>query len=105
MLDKPKKPKKNIWKSPSPYGTYSGTPGSPEQWKSNFEQVMSRDEAVVIIGDNSPWKILGLKPGISKEDIKRQFRKLAMQYHPDHNKSPNAAEMFKKIRAAYEILK
>lgn len=36
--------------------------------------------------------------------IKSAFRRLALKYHPDKNTSPEAADQFKKIRAAYETL-
>ena len=39
-----------------------------------------------------------------EEDIKRAYRKLAKQWHPDVNKSPNAHERFIEITEAYEIL-
>ena len=37
-------------------------------------------------------------------NIKMSFRRLALQYHPDKNKTPEAADKFKQVRAAYEIL-
>ena len=40
----------------------------------------------------------------STEQIKRQYRLKALQYHPDKNKSPDAAEQFQKIHGAYEYL-
>ncbi|MFT6443345.1 MAG: curved DNA-binding protein CbpA [Salibacteraceae bacterium] len=50
------------------------------------------------------YKILGLSPSANKEDIKKAYRKLALEWHPDKNKSPNAHEMFIKINEAYLIL-
>ncbi len=47
---------------------------------------------------------LGLSETANSEDIRRQFRKLAMKYHPDRNPSENAQEEFLKITEAYEIL-
>ncbi len=50
------------------------------------------------------YKILGLVPGASERQIKSAFRKLALKYHPDHNKSLGAREKFQEITAAYEYL-
>jgi molecular chaperone DnaJ len=49
-------------------------------------------------------KILGVSKKASKEEIKKAYRKLALQYHPDRNKDPAAAERFKEINHAYAIL-
>lgn len=50
------------------------------------------------------YKILGVEKTATTDDIKKAFRKLALQYHPDKNPSPEAAEKFKEISAAYEVL-
>lgn len=50
------------------------------------------------------YKILGVDRSASQSDIKRAFRKLAMQYHPDRNKDSGAEEKFKEINEAYEVL-
>ena len=47
---------------------------------------------------------LVLSETANSEDIRRQFRKLAMKYHPDKNQSEGAQEEFLKITEAYEIL-
>ena len=47
---------------------------------------------------------LGLSETASSEDVRRQFRKLAMKYHPDKNPSESAREEFLMITEAYEIL-
>lgn len=51
------------------------------------------------------FAVLGLMPGASEEEIKKAYRSLARQYHPDKNKHPGAEEKFKKICSAYEFLK
>ena len=53
---------------------------------------------------NSYYKILGVNDDASEDDIKRAYKKLAMQYHPDKNKDEGAEEQFKKIAEAYQIL-
>ncbi|GAA5414965.1 hypothetical protein UREOM_6760 [Ureaplasma sp. OM1] len=50
------------------------------------------------------YAILGVKQTSSSEEIKRAYLTLAKKYHPDRNKAPNAAELFKEVREAYEIL-
>ncbi|MBT0158576.1 molecular chaperone DnaJ [Candidatus Bathyarchaeota archaeon A05DMB-2] len=50
------------------------------------------------------YEILGVSKNASKEEIKDAYRKLAMQYHPDRNKAPDAEEKFKEISEAYAVL-
>ena len=50
------------------------------------------------------YEILGVPRTAAKEQIKDAYRKLAMQYHPDRNKSPEAEEKFKEISEAYAVL-
>ena len=50
------------------------------------------------------YDVLGVTRNASDEDIKKAFRKLAMEYHPDRNKRDGAEEMFKEINEAYQVL-
>ena len=51
------------------------------------------------------YKILGVDRKASDEDIRKAYRKLAKQYHPDHNpNNKQADERFKEINEAYEVL-
>ncbi len=52
----------------------------------------------------SLYTTLEIAPGASEAEIKKAYRKLARQYHPDVNKDPAAEEKFKEINAAYEVL-
>jgi molecular chaperone DnaJ len=50
------------------------------------------------------YDLLGVSRGDSEEEIRRAFRKKAMEYHPDRNRSPDAEEKFKEINEAYQVL-
>lgn len=50
------------------------------------------------------YQILGLEKGASQDEIKKAYRKLALKWHPDKNKSTEAEKRFKEINQAYEVL-
>ncbi len=50
------------------------------------------------------YDVLGVSKSASLDEIKRAYRKLALEWHPDRNKSPEANERFKEINEAYEVL-
>ena len=50
------------------------------------------------------YEVLGVDRTAGDADIKRAFRKLAQQWHPDVNKDPKAQERFKEVNEAYQVL-
>lgn len=50
------------------------------------------------------YQVLGVPRGAKEEEIKKAYRRLAKQYHPDVNKDKNAEEKFKDISEAYNVL-
>jgi molecular chaperone DnaJ len=50
------------------------------------------------------YEVLGVERSADAAELKRAYRKLAMEYHPDRNQADGAAEKFKEINQAYEIL-
>lgn len=50
------------------------------------------------------YEVLNVARNASKETIRKAYRKLALKFHPDRNKSPDAEEQFKEISEAYAVL-
>src|SRR5438552_4774073 len=50
------------------------------------------------------YEVLGVQRDASADDIRRAFRKLARQYHPDVNKDEGTTGRFKEVNEAYEVL-
>ncbi len=50
------------------------------------------------------YEVLGVSKGASDDEIKKAYRKLSKQYHPDINKAADAEDKFKEISEAYEVL-
>ncbi len=50
------------------------------------------------------YEVLGVSRSASPEELKRAYRNLAKKFHPDINKAPDAAEKFKEIQSAYDVL-
>ena len=56
------------------------------------------------MANNDYYQILGVSKTASEAEIKKAYRKLALQYHPDRNKGKEAEEKFKEVNKAYEVL-
>jgi len=57
-------------------------------------------------GAHDYYSVLGVSKGASADELKKAYRKLAMQYHPDKNPGDKAAEAkFKEINEAYDVLR
>ncbi|GAB2703653.1 molecular chaperone DnaJ [Paenibacillus thermoaerophilus] len=50
------------------------------------------------------YEVLGVSRDASADEVKKAYRRLAREYHPDVNKAPDAEEKFKEIKEAYEVL-
>lgn len=71
-----------------------------------IREALMRAEKQLKLSKRKDWyKILGISKTASAADIKRAYKKLALQWHPDKNvdKREEAENMFREIAAAYEV--
>jgi len=76
----------------------SGSQSIPTFSQSDLQEVQA------ILKKSNFYDILNVKKDASENEIKKSYRKLALKYHPDKNKTPHAAEAFKKIAQAFAVL-
>ncbi|KAG8921048.1 hypothetical protein FRC00_009203, partial [Tulasnella sp. 408] len=57
-----------------------------------------------MVKDTAYYDILGVKTDVNDVDLKKAYRKKAIEFHPDKNKAPDAEEKFKEISKAYQVL-
>lgn len=88
-----------------PYGTYSGPRWTADQWRAAFRDALSEEQVEEIVGEDSPWAILGIGHGASMDEIKRAYRIAALKWHPDKHQGDDAkakaTKMFIRAKAAY----
>ena len=65
----------------------------------------SSDGGAADVDADDLYARLGLERSCSKQDVQKQYRRLAMQFHPDKNKSHGAEAAFKRLAEAYEVLR
>lgn len=94
-------PKATVWNRPSPYGTYEGPRGNPTDWQAGLNNVWETSEAVRHLIGTTAYTILGLRPPVTEAEIKRAYRKLALQHHTDHG---GDATTFNTVTQAYTHL-
>lgn len=59
---------------------------------------------ILSAADFDPYRVLGVSRTASQADIKKAYKKLAREWHPDKNKNPGAEDKFIQVSKAYEIL-
>ncbi len=87
-----------------PYGTYVGPRWTDDMWRAAFRDALSGEQVEEILGDDSPWGILGIKHGASMDEIKTAWRKAAKKWHPDKHPvsmKDEVTKQFLKFKAAY----
>ncbi|XP_051532577.1 dnaJ homolog subfamily C member 14 isoform X1 [Myxocyprinus asiaticus] len=87
---------------------FSSNPESPnrgqEKWQPGEELQRLLALAKVPEEELDPFNVLGVDINATESELKRAYRQLAVQIHPDKNKHPGAGEAFKVLRAAWDIV-
>ncbi|MCJ8744666.1 hypothetical protein PDJAM_G00121230 [Pangasius djambal] len=94
-----------LWKRGSAHAAVN--PESPSRTeRSQPGQELERLLALAQIPEDEldPFNVLGVNTHATESELKRAYRQLAVQVHPDKNKHPRAGEAFKVLRAAWDIV-
>merc|ERR550537_2004793 len=73
--------------------------GAPEDWTPEQEARVK-----TVLRERDYYKLLGLPRTATADDIKREYKKLALQLHPDKCRVPQTDEAFKKVARAFQCL-
>jgi curved DNA-binding protein CbpA len=57
-----------------------------------------------MMNSQQAYKVLELEPGAAYETIRRQYKMLALKYHPDKNKADGAVDKYREIKEAHDVL-
>ncbi|KAI8340596.1 hypothetical protein BC941DRAFT_347566 [Chlamydoabsidia padenii] len=88
---------------PSRQNTTSSTPSTPTTEKKHTPEQAKAVKTILSCGTDY-YKVLSLTKSCTEIDIKKSYRKLALQFHPDKNGAPGADEAFKLISKAFTVL-
>lgn len=58
----------------------------------------------IILAKKDYYQILNVQKTANEDELKKSYRKLALKFHPDKNKAPQATEAFKKVSQAFACL-
>ena len=96
----------------SKYKTYDPAAegfGSPSEWQGAFHERMGVEEARETLGARGPRQVLGVSSAASWDEIKRAYRRLALEHHPDRATTDEAKvrahKKLKELNAAYALLR
>lgn len=80
---------------------FSGSEGYRSSWQSKNRSSSNLSSTEV---EDCYYRTLSVSTTAKAAEIKKAYHRLALRFHPDKNKDPSAAAMFRKINAAYEVL-
>ena len=69
-----------------------------------FPYVKDKDWGETVADKRDYYEVLGVGKDASDDEIKKAYRKMARQYHPDVNKAADAEAKFKEVKEAYDVL-